>query len=126
MIEKHEHAGPAWGPGRVDMFARGTDFAIWHRAWNGTTWAAWESLGGTLSTSPDASSCAANTVDLFAVGTDGRDWRRSYNGSWAAWKPVGGAWGSNGPGIACQPTTTKIDIIERGPDHALWWLELPS
>lgn len=111
---------------RIDMFARGADMALWHRWWDGTTWHAWESLGGTLSSSPDAASCGANNLAMFAVGTDGRDWRRLYNGSWSAWQPVSGAWGSNGPGVVCQPTTTKIDIVERGPDRAIWWLELPN
>ena len=35
----------SWGPGRLDIFARGTDNTLWHRASNSGTWSAWESLG---------------------------------------------------------------------------------
>ena len=37
---------------REDVFVRGTDAAMWHRMWNGTTWQPWESLGGLLGSSP--------------------------------------------------------------------------
>ena len=33
----------AWGPDRLDVFALGTDHALWHRWWDGTAWGGWES-----------------------------------------------------------------------------------
>nr|MDQ3574941.1 DUF346 domain-containing protein [Actinomycetota bacterium] len=41
-------AAVSWGPDRVDVFARGTNYALWHRLWDGSTWSAWENLGGLL------------------------------------------------------------------------------
>ena len=43
-------SGPAassWAPGRLDVFARGTDSALWHK-WYESGWSEWEALGGTL------------------------------------------------------------------------------
>ena len=112
----------SWGQGRLDVFVRGLDFALWHRSWNGSAWQPWERVGGYLTSAPDASSCASGQLDVFARMPDGL-WQRTFNGSWAAWQQVEGDWNS-GPGAVCRPQTTKIDVIQRGSDSALWQLEL--
>src|ERR1700737_2245580 len=38
----------AWGPNRLDVFARDTKSALVHRWWNGSSWGGWESLGGII------------------------------------------------------------------------------
>jgi len=115
----------AWGSGRVDAFVRGVDFSLWHRSWNGAAWQAWERVGGYLASAPDASSCASGSLDVFVRMPDGL-WRRSFTGgAWGTYQQVEGDW-SNGPGAACRPSTTSIDVIQRGRDNALWWLELPN
>jgi hypothetical protein len=35
----------SWASGRLDVFARGTDSALWH-IWYDNGWGTWESLGG--------------------------------------------------------------------------------
>ena len=116
--------GAVWfGASGLDVFARGGDGAVWYRTWNGTTWSAWQSLGGSVLYAPDASSCSAGTLDVFAIGVDSGLWHRSFNGTaWTAWTPLGGIW-TSGPGAVCQPGTTKIDLLERATDFALWRLE---
>src|SRR5674536_199264 len=56
-------ASPAtvsWADGRIDLFARGTDNALWWRnsSDGGTSWSSWKSLGGQLAatTGPAVSS----------------------------------------------------------------------
>jgi hypothetical protein len=110
----------------VDVFVRGTDNAMWHRWWDGTAWRGWESLGGGLTSAPDATSCAAGKLDVFAVGQDGALWRRSFSGgAWGGWTSLGGQW-TSGPGATCQPGTTTIDVFQRGTDNALWRVEMAS
>lgn len=117
-------ASVSWGAGRLDVFVRGTDSALWHRSWDGTSWGAWESLGGIITSAPAASSCAAGSLDVFVTGTDSALWRRSFSGTtWSAWSSAGGTWAS-GPDAVCQPTTTKIDVLVKGPDGGLWAMEL--
>lgn len=110
----------------IAVFVRGADNAIWTGTYNGTAWSGWQSLGGRVTSEPDASSCAAGHFDVFALGTDGALWRDSFNGTtWGGWTLVGGQW-TSGPGVACQPTTTKIDLFERASDDALYTQELPN
>ena len=39
-------------PGILDIFAVGSDRAVWHLAWNGVAWTEWESLGGQVKSPP--------------------------------------------------------------------------
>jgi len=42
-------ASPAtvsWADGRIDVFARGTDNALWWKHYSSGTWSGWESIGG--------------------------------------------------------------------------------
>ncbi|GAA1599116.1 hypothetical protein GCM10009789_61470 [Kribbella sancticallisti] len=39
----------SWGPGRLDVFVRGTDAAMHHKSWDGHAWHDYESLGGVIS-----------------------------------------------------------------------------
>jgi hypothetical protein len=66
----------SWGPNRLDVFAVGTDHALWHRWWDGSSWGGWESLGGILESPPEAVSWSANRLDIFAMGTDSAMWHR--------------------------------------------------
>jgi outer membrane protein assembly factor BamB len=107
------------GAGATDVFARGTDGALWHRSWNGTTWAAWESLGGSLLFDPSAVSQGPNSIDVFAIGTDHGIWHRAWNGStWSAWDSVGG-YATSAPDSASWGTG-RLDVVVRGTDSGLW------
>jgi hypothetical protein len=76
------------GNNRIDVFVRGTDNALWHKWWDGTSWGQpkterWESLGGVLTSGPGASSWAANRLDVFVRGTDNALWHKWWDGhSW--------------------------------------------
>ena len=62
----------SWGPNRLDVFAQGTDDALWHRWWDGTRWGGWESLGGSIVGQPEAVCWGPNRIDVFALGPGGR------------------------------------------------------
>jgi Repeat of unknown function (DUF346) len=59
-----------WGANRIDCFARGTDRAMYHRWWDGSTWGGWEDLGGIILEAPNCVSWSVNRIDCFARGTD--------------------------------------------------------
>jgi hypothetical protein len=79
----------------------------------------WESLGGVLSSGPDASSWGTNREDVFIRGQDNALWHRVFNGSsWSGWETLGGiitadpgavSWGAN-----------RVDVLIRGQDRQLW------
>ncbi len=109
----------SWAPGRLDVFARGTDSALWHRWWDGSAWRGWESLGGVITSGPDVCSWAANRLDVFARGTDNALWHRWWDGSaWRGWESLGGMLTSDPSAVSWA--NGRIDVFVRGTDNALW------
>lgn len=112
------HSGPdvsSWGPGRLDLFVRGADDALWHRSFDSGTWASWESLGGKLTSDPGAASQATGMIDVFARGMDNAIWQRSFAaGAWGAWKSIGGTLAS-GPDVASWGLN-RLDVLALGPE----------
>jgi hypothetical protein len=81
--------------------------------------ASWASLGGVLTSGPDASSSGAAATDVFVRGTDNGLWRESWNGtSWSAWQSLGGVLSSDPAAAAWGPG--RIDVFVRGTDNGLW------
>jgi hypothetical protein len=60
----------SWGPGRIDVFVRAGDNALWHLTYGEGSWWDWESLGGELTSDPDVCSMGPNHLDVFVRGTD--------------------------------------------------------
>jgi hypothetical protein len=81
----------------------------------------WLSLGGSLTSSPDATSWGGGRLDAFARGTDGGLWTISRDGGrWSGWAPLGGVLRTgSGPG-AVSWGPGRLDVFVRGTDDALW------
>ena len=109
----------SWGAGRVDVFARGSDNALWQRTWNGSAWGVWTSLGGHVTAEPGAVSWGANRIDVFARGGDGGLWHRAWDGAkWWPWENLGGQL-SSGATVASWGAN-RLDVFVAGVDHAVW------
>jgi hypothetical protein len=112
-----------WGPGRLDVFVRGSDNALWHRWYDSGTWYAWQSLGGTLASGPDAVSWGDGRIDVFARDNNNNVVHKYYVGGtgWSAWvsegAPPGGA--SSDPSVVSWGSS-RLDVFVRGSDNALW------
>jgi hypothetical protein len=78
-------SGPSvcsWGSDRLDVFARGTDNALWHLTYDGG-WGTWEQLGANqISSDPAAISWGSNRIDVFVRGTDNALYHKWWDGSW--------------------------------------------
>jgi hypothetical protein len=107
----------SWAAGRLDVFARGTDSALWH-LWYDNGWSDWESLGGTMTSSPGAVSWDQGRVDVFARGTDSALWHRWYDNGWSDWESLGGVLTSE-PTV-CSWAPGRLDVFAAGTDSALW------
>lgn len=92
---------------RVDVFARGVDSQLWHRAWfKETGWKPWESLGGNITSSPAAVQDGKAPqaliggkhkpiIRVFAKGTAGDYQMITWNGDeWGKWESLGGKFSS--------------------------------
>src|SRR5215204_963409 len=70
----------SWGPGRLDVFARGEGNSLLHKWLTGRDWSDWESLGGELTSPPAAVSWGVGRIDVFVRGTDQALWHRWFTG----------------------------------------------
>jgi hypothetical protein len=106
----------SWAPGRLDVFARGTDNALWHK-WYDNRWTDWEFLGGSLTSDPTAVCWDHGRIDVFARGADNTLHHRWYDGNWSNWESLGGTLAS-GPGV-CSWAPGRLDVFAKGTDNTL-------
>ncbi len=112
-------AAVSWASGRLDVFVRGGDNALWHKWWDGSRWSGWESLGGYLTSGPDVASWSPGRLDVVVRGGDNALWHKWWDGSrWSGWGPLGGYLTSNPTAVSWGPG--HLDVFVRGGDNALW------
>jgi len=79
----------------------------------------WSSLGGLLTSGPDASTWGSSRTDVFGRGSDNGLWQNVWNGSsWGGWVALGGVV-SGDPGAASWGPN-RIDVFVRGSDNQMW------
>jgi hypothetical protein len=111
------------GDGRLELFARGDDNAVWH-IWQtapNSGWSAWATLGGVIHGRPVAFQNADLRLEVFARGDDNalwHIWQVAPGGAWSAWSSLGG----NIPG---EPSVSinadgRLEVFARGDDNAVW------
>ena len=130
----------SWGLNRLDMFIRGTDDKLYHRASsdNGATWypaagasPAWEALGGSVGSTPVAVSWGPNRIDLFAAQpTTGAITHLDFDGTgWSSWLPVNGGstwvntYGSPAP-AAITTGVGSLQLFIQGADRGLYTVSM--
>lgn len=112
-------AAASWGAGRIDLFARGQDNALWHRAWDGSAWTGWQGMGGGFTSAPSAISWGSGRVDVFGRGLDNALYTDTWNGSaWSGWRGLGG--GLTSAPVVASWGQGRLDVLVRGNDRALW------
>jgi M6 family metalloprotease-like protein len=108
--------------GRLEVFVRGTDNALWHIWQQPGGWSGWHSLGGGLTADPVVGRNKDGRLEVFARGLD--------NGLWHIWQtfqagqPWSG-WHSLGGGMTSEPAVGRnadgrLEVFIRGLDGALW------
>jgi len=109
-----------WGPGRLDVFVRGSDNKLWHK-WYAGGWSGWEGLGSPprgLGSDPVAVAWGPGRLDVFAAGVDGQLWHIWYDGGWSGWEPLGGT--VVGAPAAASWAPGRLDVFVEGADRALY------
>jgi hypothetical protein len=81
--------------GRLEVFVRGTDDALWHNWQTAPTngWSGWASLGGVISSEPEVAANADGRLEVFVRGTDNalwHNWQTAPNNGWSGWASLGG------------------------------------
>jgi hypothetical protein len=111
---------------RLDIFARGSDDAIYYKWYEGNPWTAtpWQSLFGTFHSDPAAVAVSPTVIYVFARGTDEAIWFNrldltSSGFSMANWQSMGGEFTSSP--AACALAPNQVFVFARGRDKALWY-----
>ncbi len=120
----------------LDLFATGTDGAVWSTWWEAArSWQPWFLIHPEVKMQPGATVTAVwrsneNHLDLFATGTDGAVWSTWWEAA-RSWQP----WFLIHPEIKMQPgvtvtalwrsSQTHLDLFATGTDGAVWstWWE---
>ena len=112
----------SWGPNRLDVFARGEDFALWHKYspdLQNWVWSDWEPLGGVLNSPPAAVSWGEGRIDVFVRGTDRALWHKWFtDNEWSDWESLGGVL-NFGPAVASWGPG-RLDVFARGTDNTIF------
>jgi uncharacterized delta-60 repeat protein len=110
--------------GRLELFVRGFDNALYHKsqlAPNSSAWGSWDTLGGGMDRIAVANN-ADGRLEVFVRGNDGALWHRSQvapnSGNWSGWSSLGGGFdqlcvGANADG--------RIQVFVRGLDKVLYY-----
>src|ERR1700739_5134622 len=113
MLQYESIGVTSWGANRLDIFAVGTDGAMYHKDWDGTQWQpvypVWENLGGDFLSAPWAVSWGTNRLDVFAIGTDQGMYHKAWTGT--AWLPPNPNW---------ERVGSKLDRFASPPAVASW------
>ncbi len=113
-------AAVSTAPGSVEVYAAGTDRAVWRDALSGGRWSGWTRLGGATYSAPAAARIpGSNSVQLLVRGTDNALWASTGTaGNFGGWRRAGGVL-IDGPG-ACGSPAPGVDVAVRGTDNAIW------
>ncbi|MEV4316753.1 S8 family serine peptidase [Actinocrispum sp. NPDC049592] len=107
----------SWGSNRLDVFAKGANNVLYHRAYDGS-WSEWESLGDGLASSPAAVAWGPGRFDLFARGYDNALYHKAFDGAWHDWESLGGGM-QYAPAVASW-APGRLDVFVTGTDGALY------
>ena len=127
------HCAIANADGRIEVFAVGTDGAVWHNFQNvanadPTNWSGWNSLGGTVIGPPCVARNANGTLEVFACGTNNALWHISQTSAldWGSnWNSLGGQILTGGLAVIpaiCVGTNAdgRLEAFVRGLDGAVY------
>jgi acylphosphatase len=117
--------------GRLEIFARGTDNALWHQ-WQtapNNGWSGWASLGGIITSDPVLALNADGRMEVFVRGSDNavwHQWQTAPSNGWSGWASLGGIITSNL--AVARNADGRLEIFARGTDKALWhqWQTAPN
>ena len=109
--------------GALEVFARGTDDALWTRSRRTDGgWSSWTSLGGKMTGSPAVSRLSGDELHVFVRGPGGTVWTRrsaSATSGWGAWSGLGGSLADGSSPAAVSVRSGTMDLVVRWSDDSV-------
>jgi hypothetical protein len=110
-------------PDSVVLAAKANDLSLLVRQQDGTSFGAWQNLGGKITTAPAlALSSATGRLYAFARGGDGAAWYRvrETSGTWAPWASIGGILTAAPDPVLLPNETSSLRVNVRGGNGSLY------
>jgi hypothetical protein len=109
----------SWAPNRLDVFAVGTDNALYHKWRDSGTWSGWERFDAYCLGAPAAVSWGPNRLDVFVVGSDHQVYHLWFDGNrWNGWESFGGNALYGVAASSSQPN--QLSVYTVGTDHNIY------
>jgi alpha-galactosidase len=105
--------------GRIDLFVRGTDNAVYTRMFSGGGWGDFQSLGGTVTDAPTVAFTAPDNWTATARGLDGLIWTRDAGSGWTSIGAPNGLPTYGRPSAAVD-SAGRIHVAVRTSDDSVW------
>jgi glucose/arabinose dehydrogenase len=106
--------------GVLHVVIRGTNGAVYHAKRTGSTWSAFENLGGAIIGSPAVAPLAGGGIAIFARATNNGVYARSgTTGAWLPWTQLPGETLAE-PAVAWGYSPNRIDLFLGGTAGGLW------
>jgi hypothetical protein len=110
--------------GRLEVFARGSDNALWH-IWqcpqgSGCDWSAWSSLGGVWDGDPVAARDGSGPLEVSIHGVQNRTWHigQACPGcGWSSWIYSIGGFSMGNPALVLDANGQLLTFVHGGPDN---------
>ena len=114
----------SWAPGRLDVFVRGGDGALYHKFFEGGIWWEWENLGGFIQagSDPAVASWGYGRIDVFVRGSDNYMYHKYYDGGWSDYERVVGFLTAS-PAV-CSQRRGRLDVFYKLSAvgvYQSWW-----
>jgi hypothetical protein len=108
---------------QLEVWALGSDGALWQRSFDGLAWGAWSATPPPPAGAASAPALAYRGRDITSMairGADGAIYHRSRVGArWSPWENLGGA-SADAPAITADVQRGRVDVWIRGSDSQLW------
>ena len=105
--------------GALEVFARGSDNALWHKWQVPNGWSDWHSLGGNLRGGPAVGIHAGGGLQVFSVASDGALWHIwQQAGGWSEWESLGG--NLTGSATVAINHDRRLEVFAQAQDGTLW------
>jgi hypothetical protein len=114
---------------RMDVFVRGSDNTLLHKAWNSGAWTPagqWEPRSGILTSNPIATNFGTSQIDVIVRNTNQDLSDERFAGVWQNWAFVPGNGFLTSDPVAVSWGSGRIDLFALGSDSQLKHLRMEN
>jgi hypothetical protein len=109
-------------PGLLNIWARGTDGAVYQKSWTGSAWTDWLSIAGGIVGAPTSVSRSEGVINVYARGAGNATFQRSWNStaSWGDWFRLDAAAIDSSPAAGSDGSDVEYLVARHGTQELVF------